>query len=108
MTKIIPCDIFFWAAGFTPCQSYMFVHKEHINNNALIKHELKHVEQMKNVGTFKWWFLYLFSPLFRQSAEVEAYKVQIENGMLLSEAAQFLSTMYHLDLTYDQAAKLLS
>ena len=108
MPKILACNMVFWAAGFTPCQSLVLIHKEHIGNNALVKHELTHVAQMKATGTVKWWLLYLFSPLFRQSAEVEAYKVQIQYGMLLSEAAQFLSTRYRLGITYQQAEKLLA
>jgi Domain of unknown function (DUF4157) len=108
MTKIIPTDLLFWAAGFTPCQTLMFVQKKHAANNALIQHELTHVRQMQRIGTLQWWAGYLFRPRFRQAVEVEAYKVQISYGMLIAEAAQYLSTMYHLGITTEEAAVLLA
>jgi hypothetical protein len=107
MTIIVATNILFWAAGFTPCQSFILIQKQHINNNALIQHELTHVKQMQDIGAVKWWLRYIFNKSFRQDAEIEAYKVQIKYGISISQAATYLSTMYHLDITYSDAVKLL-
>lgn len=94
--------------GFTPCQSFLIIKTKYKGDNALLQHELAHVEQMKRIGTLKWIWGYLTSRKFRQAVEVEAYKVSIINGANLYECARHLQRLYLLGITIDQAIDLLS
>jgi uncharacterized membrane protein len=88
---------------------FVFITTEAAKDTALIAHENVHYkEQIKYLVVF-WWIAYLLSKSFRQKAEVRAYKVQISlGGLTVDQAAYYLSTIYKLGITRDQAVKLLT
>jgi hypothetical protein len=98
---------YFPVAGFTPLPWLMFIRADAKGNKALLAHELTHQRQMREDGILLFWIRYLFIKKWRKAYEVEAYKVQIKNGASLSGCAQLLSSMYYLNITYEEAKKLL-
>jgi hypothetical protein len=98
----------FPVAGFTPLPNLMFIRSDCRDNLALIKHEETHQTQQRADGVLTFWFRYLFSKKHRQAYEVEAYKCQIFHGASLKICAIFLSSMYYLDITVEEAEKLLN
>lgn len=79
----------------------------------LEEHEKVHFKQQGNDPDF-WWERYLQDPQFRLEQEVEAYAHQLnyfkEKGAnnkelkdLLFEFAKALTSMYNLDITYQEA-----
>jgi len=99
--------LLFFADASTVNQKLILIQPRHINNAPLIAHERKHQEQMRRVGTVTFYIKYLFSKTFRQAAEVEAYKVQIEHGASAITCAMHLSRSYRLGITQAQALELL-
>jgi hypothetical protein len=99
---------YFPVAGFTPLPNLMFIRNDCRDNLALIKHEETHQTQQRADGVLTFWFRYLFSKKHRQAYEVEAYKCQIFHGASLKICAIFLSSMYYLDITFEEAEKLLT
>ena len=98
---------YLFAAGFTPFPWLMFIRADSKGSVSLHKHEETHQQQMRDDGILLFWFRYLFSKQWRLQYEVEAYKVQIAAGAPLEGCADYLSRMYYLDITIDQARKLL-
>jgi hypothetical protein len=84
-----------------------FIRPEFKNDVALIEHEKTHQRQFwKNPlhGYF-----YLFSKAYRLKVEVEAYRVQLQyDPSGLDDFAKYLSENYNLDITFDEAKKLLT
>lgn len=74
----------------------------------LLFHEQCHQQQMRLLGTATFWWCYLTSSEFRQTSEVEAYKVQIADGASPTACAINLATRYRLSLTLADAYKLLT
>jgi hypothetical protein len=85
----------------------MFIKAQFKHSIALHKHEETHQMQMRRDGLLKFWARYLFCPSCRLAYEVEAYKVSIEYGTPLNVCAIYLSSMYYLNLTVEQAEELL-
>lgn len=96
---------FFGAAGLA---IWPFIFMIDPDDEALVAHEMTHYkEQVKYLVIF-WWIFYLFSKKFRLNAEVKAYKVQIQlGGLTVNRAAYYLSTMYKLGITQEEAEALL-
>lgn len=88
--------------------SIIFMRPKHKGDEGLLAHEMVHVRQWKEAkGTF--WIKYLTCKEFRLKCEVEAYKVQLQHDPEnLIRFARYLATGYNLDITLDQAIKLLS
>ena len=78
------------------------------HDSAYLAHEQTHAAQQREIGTLRFWWLYLRSDAFRLQVEVEAYKAQIAHGANLSYCAHQLATHYRLDLNYATAAGLLA
>ena len=98
---------YFPVAGFTPLPWLMFIRESSSESLPLHKHEETHQQQMRDDGILLFWFRYLFLKQWRLQYEVEAYKVQIAAGAPLEGCADYLSRMYYLSITIDQARKLL-
>lgn len=98
----------FGAAALT-VWPFVFITPACAQDTALIAHENVHYkEQIKYLVVF-WWIAYLLNKTFRQNAEVRAYKVQLGlGGLTVDQAAHYLSTIYWLGITQEQAVKLLS
>jgi hypothetical protein len=67
---------------------------------------------MRRDGTFKFWWRYLTDKKERLAYEVAAYKVSVENGLYIGEAARMLTKYYITNadgsrLTIEQATQLL-
>ena len=72
-------------------------------------HELTHQKRQYKYLIIFWWILYLLSSSFRMREEVAAYKVQISYGNLnVTQAAHYLSTIYWLGISQEEAEKLLT
>jgi hypothetical protein len=104
---IIHTRLLWFAAGLTVNQHLIIVHPKYRDDFQLLAHEFTHQAQMKQHGTLTFWKRYLTDKVFRLSAEVEAYKVQISHGASRSRCATHLSTMYRLGLDYATAYALL-
>lgn len=86
----------------------VLVRPERKDDATLLAHELVHAKQMIRVGWLRWVIAYLFDPIFRQLAEVEAYQESVRlNPAKLHTYANALATLYRLDLTYAQAKALI-
>ena len=87
---------------------FITTRKQYSQDEGLIQHELLHCEQMWKTCFVGYAMLYFFSKKFRQDVEVAAYKVHVSHGSLsLQGAAVLLVCEYGLDLTIDEAIKLL-
>jgi hypothetical protein len=87
---------------------------KYINDIGFLEHEKTHVKQFwHSFGLYP--FLHLFSEKHRLKYEVEAYKVQLKYAeeynkiIVMNKFADFLSNseFYHLNITKDEAVKLL-
>ncbi len=96
-------------AGKYAGRSYGFfiaINPHYKDDTALIAHEKKHVKQFWSCFPLMP-FRYYLSRKWRCAYEVEAYKVSVENGMPVDQAAYHLSTLYDLGLTQFGAKALL-
>tara|TARA_R110002126_G_scaffold141146_7_gene286064 strand:+ start:2065 stop:2385 length:321 start_codon:yes stop_codon:yes gene_type:complete len=97
----------FGIAGFTPLPNLMFIRYDCRNSEPLHIHEGVHQQQMRDDWTVVFWFRYLSSKKWRQHYEVEAYKAQVAAGENRDACALYLSGLYYLDLSFEQAVELL-
>lgn len=85
----------------------ILVHPGSVSDEALLSHEKTHVAQ------FWRWFglnglMYRFSKTWRLRFEVEAYREQLKRNLLWrSWFAHLLATRYDLDVSRDEAMRLL-
>lgn len=94
-----------WAISIWP---FIFVVPDHSDNQPLLAHEKLHGQEQIKQFVVVWWIRYLFSRQFRQSAEIRAYKLQINmGGCTADQAAKWLSSNYKLKLTKSMAYDLL-
>lgn len=82
------------------------------NRKHLIPHELRHVEQQRVDGWWRFWWSYLTDQRAKLAYEVQAYKVSIASGLSLWVAADVLANEYRFkfggkQLTHAQAQMLL-
>ena len=84
----------------------ILIRPEDKDDGPLLVHEQTHVKQFKRTLGLNG-VLGLFES-YRRKYEVEAYKAQIAAGADLDRCAELLATNYNLDLTQDQARKLLT
>jgi len=92
---------------------FIFVDPEFKDDLGLVQHEQVHVDQFfRTFGLHA--LLYRFNKAYRLKAEIEAYKVQLqcypidECEQRLDDYATFLAEHYGLNITKEQAAKLLA
>ena len=78
------------------------------HDSTYLAHEQCHADQQRKHGVLRFWWLYLRNNLFRLLVEVDAYKVQVAAGASPSYCAHQLSTGYGLNLSYNDALKLLT
>lgn len=80
-----------------------------IGDIGILEHEKVHVRQFwSSLGLFG--IPYFLSKKYRLKYELEAYKVQLKYYEVDKKAlfAHFLATKYNLDITQEEALKLLS
>lgn len=94
--------------GITLCPSAIIIPAWAKNNLAYLAHEERHVEQMRDTGTLKFWWKYLTDKAFKQKVEVEAFRAQIAAGESINYCAGQLKNNYGLTLTFNEALSLLS
>jgi len=81
----------------------------------LLLHEQVHLDRQKKLGAESWVKLYLTDKSFRKNEEILAYRAQLKslkdrelrNKIRIESARNLSSPLYKLDLTYDEAWKLL-
>lgn len=74
------------------------------NDLSIVNHELKHSEQFfKSFGAHI--FLYYFSKKYRYKAELAAYKVSVQYGMIIENAATMLINCYNVNISKEQCLK---
>lgn len=106
--KVVYTRLLFWADGFALCPGLVFIHPNFRHDAGLLVHEKRHAEQMREAGTLAWWWKYLTCKTCRQNAEVDAYKAQLEvSPDQINTFAEHLSEKYFLDITQEDALKLL-
>jgi hypothetical protein len=106
--------IMMFGDGLTLCPWLVLIRWEvsAFQRKHLIPHELCHVAQMRRDGVFKFWWRYMTSQKERLAYEVAAYKVSVEKGLYIGEAARMLTKYYITNadgslLTIEQATQLL-
>ena len=62
-----------WAITLAP---FVFVLKEYKDNEALLAHERKHLDQVKMYGWCVFYWKYLTNKAWRKSMEAEGYAIQ--------------------------------
>jgi len=72
------------------------------SNEELFQHELIHLVQQREVGIFKYHFLWFFNKSFRAKVEATAYRA---HGVSDSNIMHILSVKY--DLSYQEAKELI-
>ena len=81
----------------------------------LLIHEQTHLDRQNKLGADSWVKLYLTDKSFRRNEELLAYRAQLKsiknkelkNKIRIESARNLSSPLYKLDLTYDEAWKLL-
>jgi len=71
-------------------------------HRAYLAHEKVHADQQRRLGTLSFWYRYLTDKSFRLTAELEAFKVQIEHGADVEYCVNELVTGYGLGVTHEQ------
>lgn len=90
-------------------KAYAFViliHKDYKDDKGLLEHEKIHVKQFWR-NPLHGLFYKIFKD-YRLKSEVEAYRKQIEYGADIDKMAWLLWDRYDLDITLDEAKKLLT
>jgi hypothetical protein len=106
--RIIQTKLLFWADGMAVTPGLILLRPDRAGDQALIAHETRHTEQMREFGTGTFWWRYLTSRAFRLQAELDAYRVQLALApWALDGMAQYLATRYFLKITKPQARALL-
>lgn len=78
------------------------------NSDWLLHHERVHQEQMRNVGTFIFWWKYITDRRFRLAVEVEAYHDSYTRlPSNLYNFARSLSNSYWLDIPIDDSIYMI-
>jgi len=81
---------------------------ERYSDQALLAHELVHLQEQESLGRWRWWWRYLTSCRFRLAAEVRGYRAQVAmRGISVDEAARRISRCYLLRVTTEQAKRLV-
>lgn len=62
---------------------FVLILPKYSDNEAILAHEQKHLDQIKEMGWFKWYWKYAFNIEFRKQQEAEGYAIQkeIESGV---------------------------
>lgn len=104
---IIYTRLLWFSGAITINQCLIIINSKYRNDYPLLKHEQEHQYQMKSVGAITFWWRYLTDKSFRQSSEVEAYRIQIKYGAPIEKMANHLSSGYLLGISKDYALQLL-
>lgn len=98
-----------WADAMTITPDLIIVRPHMAGDRALIAHEMCHCEQMRQIGTLKFFWSYFTDRGFRLRVEVEAYRVQLALApWSLDRLATLLATRYLLNINHAQAKALLA
>lgn len=109
MKLILPDALLFGYGGSAPFPFLIILASSHKNNQALIAHEECHQQQQRRDGLLTFWWKYLTDKHVRLAYEVEAYKVWIKvTPHDIHKVVNWLINNYGLDLTHEQAYKLLT
>lgn len=110
MPKIIYTRLLFFADGFTPLPSLIFMKPSWRGHEGLLQHELVHTRQMAKEGVITFWLKYLLSRRSRMAYEVEAYKTSLKySPWNVDVYANMLASSYFLGISHEQAkAELLA
>jgi hypothetical protein len=97
----------FLSRGICICPTLILIPKWAKGSEAYLAHEQVHAAQQRHFGVFKFWYLYITDKSKRLGFELDAYAVQLDHGASIHACAYQLATGYGIDLTVDQATKLL-
>jgi hypothetical protein len=87
---------------------FIFIAPSKADDKALVAHEMVHYKEQLKWLVIPWWIAYLVSRTFRKNAEIRAYKVQIAlGGISVQQAAYWMSTIYMLGISQQEAEELL-
>lgn len=106
--KITATRLLFWSQAMAVTPSWILIRPERLKDVALIAHERRHCEQMREQGTVRFWWLYVTDAKFRLRVEVEAYRVQLAlHPGGFERMARNLAECYRLDISVERARELL-
>lgn len=87
-----------------------FIRPQYKDDSGLKAHEIVHQKQFWRTLGFGVPLWYLLSKKYRLKCELEAYKVQMQDPIRpisAIKAADLLSSRYRLNITFEEALKLL-
>ena len=64
-----------WAITISP---FVLILKSKKDDKAILAHEERHLQQIRDAGWWSWYYRYLFRPEFRRAQEAEGYAIQRE------------------------------
>ena len=109
MARILYVPMPAWVHGLALSPSLILIDPSRRDDAVHLAHEREHCDQMRRVGTVRFWWRYLTDATFRQAAEVGAYRVSYAHAPeRLASFATALSTRYRLRLSFDTAAQLIA
>ena len=109
MPRVIHTRALFWAQGMAVAPWLVLIRPSRRGDEALLAHELVHVEQMRRHGTLKFWKRWVTSRVWRAHYEIEAYRAAlVHRPHNLDLYAASLASNYGLRVSVSQARKLLT
>jgi hypothetical protein len=77
--------------------------------DAVLRHEMVHIKQQRSKGKYIWLLMYLALPSFRLHAEIEAYRVQFDAGMMdIGMIVDSIDGMYKVGVSRDKLRSMLA
>ena len=108
MARILYVPMPAWVHGLALSPSLILIDPSRRDDAVHLAHEREHCDQMRRVGTVRFWWRYLTDATFRQAAEVGAYRVSYAHAPeRLASFATALSTRYRLRLSFEESMRLI-
>lgn len=88
---------------------FIFIRPKYRDDEGIFRHEYEHIKQAWATLFIGHALLYLFCRVYRQWAEVRAYRVQMQYGLPLDDAAlRLTSNRYNLGISLEEARAVLT
>ena len=103
-TNLLPAGV-----GAMTLGPFILIRPNEVDNLCMIEHEKTHQARQYKFLIIPWFIMYILSSSFRLKEEVLGYKTQIScGGITVEQAAWYLTHLYRLNITQEEAEKLLT
>ena len=86
---------------------FIILHSSKWHDDALIEHEIVHLEQQEEHGLFKFVWKYFTSSTFRFTMELDAHTIEVLRGNDINKVAKTFSENYNLDMSAMEAKRFI-